>query len=694
MADEQLLDSNGKLYEWQCPSHACAESKKIGWLNETIEEGQAWLRSQRGFSDYNKARDVIAGKDTSIRQPASYRSHINPNRLKRNIKEVVGTLAKLRPDCGYHSDNAAYSASAAMFNKVSRAWYLEAMADRSVRKALQHAAGSGRGWLRPIYRRDMAGTGRGDIILLDYSAECVLPVQLPPSNDFQAAYAMSYLDEMPVYMAHGMFPLFQDRLRPTASRLWYQSDMVRKSAGGNWLKRAFGRTDRADTQRAQSDLYVPIRYTYVIDLTINTTKSPIPMGEPGASWSYTVPFVGQDIPMGHDAKSGTPLFRKANETDARLYPYRRLLISTDTCNMYDGPSFDWHGMFPGISFCLDDWPWEPNGFSLIRDGFELNEAIKDITRGNMDKVMAQMNPGLGYDTNAVARKDADKYDPFRPNARVPYDGSATDKTPFQPPVDPQTLRVEQESFTQTQLLQDMMDNQMSIKDITALAKTRAVGSMDSLEKMEQASGPIVEDMSRTMEPPMRDLYGMLKYLIMQYYTTPRIMQWVGNDGVTISTFDYDPTSVVPSHIVGEVPDAKSAFTPAQRARIFADNLRFFILPGSLHEITQMVQKLGLIQLKKAGIKIDSQTVAEAWQIPNWGTLMGNTVLEKFESEQEMDLIAAAKMKELAGGEGLLPPGGVGAGKPSPEGRPPTNAQPPQIVSKNSGERSTISTSGK
>lgn len=691
MFDEQNTTGD-KVYEWQVPPAAVPESRKIGWLNETIEEGQAWLRAQRGYSDYRKALDVFAGKDTNTRPIAAYRSHLNPNRLKRNVKEVVGTLAKLRPMWGYHSDNSAYSSAAAMFNKVSRAWYLEAMADRSVREALQYSAGGGRGWCRPIYRREMAGTGKGDIVLLSYGAECVLPIQLPASGNWQAAYAVSYLDELPVYMAHGMFPNFQDRLRPTASRLWYQSDMVRKSTLGNVVKRIFGKPDRTDTYRAQSDLYVPVRYTYVIDLTINTSKYPIPMGEPGASWSYTVPFVGQDIPMGLDPKSGTPLFRKANETDARLYPYRRLLISTDTCNMYDGPSFDWHGMFPGISFCLDDWPWEPNGFSLIRDGFELNEGIKTIVRGNMDKIIAQMNPGLGYDTTAVAKKDADKYDPFSPNSRIGYDGSATDKTPFQPPVDPQTLRVEAESFTLITLLQDAMDSQMAIKDVVALAKMRAIGSMDSLEKMEQAAGPIIEDMSRTMEPPMRDLGIMLKYLVMQYYTVTRVMQWVGADGVTAETFDYDPTSLVPSHITGESADSPSIYTAAQRARIFADNLRFFILPGSLHEITQMVQKLGLIQLKKAQVKIDSQTIAEAWAVPNYGNIDGNTVIEKFQSEQEMDLIQAAKMKELAGGIGLLPMGGTGAPGKQQEGRPASGQAAPELKQKAGGERSTITES--
>ena len=188
---------------------------------------------------------------------------------------------------------------------------------------------------------------------------------------------------------------------------------------------------------------------------------------------------------------------------------------------------------------------------------------------------------------------------------------------------------------------------------------------------------------------MRDLGVMVKYLVLQYYTTPRVMQIVGMDGVHPEVFDFDPASLVPSHIPG-APDADKI----TRARIFADNLRFFILPNSLHEMTQMAMKLGLVQLRKAGVKIDSQTIAESWELPNYGQLDGNTIIERFQAEQEMDLYFAARMQEIAGAEGLIPPGsppGAAAppAKPNPEGRPPSGQAAPKLVAKDGGARSTI-----
>jgi hypothetical protein len=692
---ENVPSTTPQYSEWQCPAAACSEDTIIGWLNEATEQGQAWLKSQRGYSDYRKALDTLSGTDSG-RASAEYRSRLNTNPLKRDVREVVGAMSKLRPLWGYHSDNSAYRSQAEMMNKVTRAWYLEQFADRSIHEALQYAAATCRGWVFPFYRRDMFGQGRGDIKLFTYGAPCVLPNQLPASGDWQSAYAVTLLEETPVAMAHGMFPAYQHRLTPSNSRYWYMNDGVRKASTGNLLQRIFGLSNRRQpTSEALADLLVPIRRTWVIDLSINTTGQPIPMGEPGASWSYTVPFIGQRIPTGIDPSSGSPTFRIANENDCRLYPYRRLIISSDRVRLYDGPAFDWHGMFPGVAFTMDSWPWEPLGFSLVHDGYEINESIKEIVRGCMDKTRASLDPSLAFDTNAVAMAEARSFDPMKPRERIGFDGSALEGPPFHPAMPPESLKIEPETMTFLQYLETALHQQLAVTDVMALAKMRAVGSMDELEKVMEANGPIVEDMSRAMEPPMRDLGVMLKYLVLQYYTTPRIMQIVGADGVAPEVFDYDPSSLVPSHLVGESPDHASPSSKIIRARTFADNLRFFILPNTLHEMQQMVMKLGLIQLKKSGVKIDSQTIAEAWAVANYGNIDGSTVLEKFQAEQEMDLVQAARMKAIAGAEGLLPTAPPGAPKPgggNPEGRPNANTAPPKLEQRDGGTRSTITTS--
>ena len=675
---------------WQVPPAAVDEKERLGWIDDACGDGISWIKSQRGFRDYRKSLDTISGTDTQPTYAASYRSRVNPNRLKRNIREVVSALSKLRPWWGYHSDNPTYTGQALMMNMVSRAWYLESGVSQVVKEALQFAAATGRGWLHPVYRRDMAGTGKGDIELCAYGAPSILPTQMPSSGKYQKAYAITILDEWPIYMAHGVFPAFQDKLVPNTSKFWYQNDMVHKAALGNVWNRMFGKAPRSDAS-GLPELLIPIRKTYIIDLSINTTDRPIPMGDPGSTWSYTVPYIGQEIPTGN----GT--YRKADENDARLYPYRRLIISSDKCITYDGPAFDWHGMFPGVSFALDAWPWEPIGFSQVHDGYELNESIKEIMRGNMDKIRSQLDPPLAFDTNATSMKEMKRFDPMQPRARIGLDGNAVDGKGVDLAVPMDVLKVYPESMAMIDKLEQQLDAQMAINDVAALAKARTVGSMDELEKIMETQGPIVEDMSASMEPPMRDLGNMVKYNILQYYTTPRVMQIVGVDGVHPQVFDYDPASLVPSHMPGESPDHASAADKITRARTFADNLRFFILPSSLHEMTQMAMKLGLIQLKKAGVGIDDQTLAESWELPNYGTIPGNTIRERWEQQQEEQLEFAARMQQIAGAEGLIPPGtppGAAAppAKPNPEGRPPSGNAAPRLVSKDGGARSTITES--
>jgi hypothetical protein len=665
--DNEERRSDGKMWDWQCPPQAVPPERRLGWLNENTEMGIAWLKSQRGHADWRQALDVISGRVGP--EPLKYRSKLNTNHLKRNIREVVGTLSKLRPLWGYSSDNSAYAKNAQLFNLYVRAWYLESFADVKIKEALQYAAATCTGWIRPVYSRDFGGQGRGEVRLLSYGAPCVLPTQLPASGDFQAAYAMTILDELPIYMAHGMFPKFQSELRPTSSLYWYSNE-IRKSAQGNLWQRMWNYGKTAGD--VGTSLMIPIRYTYVIDLTRNTTDRDIPMGEQGTSWSYTV-------------KPGD-----------LLYPYRRLLISSESVVLYDGPSFDWHGRFPGIPFSTDHWPWEPLGFSMVRDGYDLQQAMVEIERGTMDKERAKMDLPLGYDINSVTKKEAQQFDPMQPRGRVGFDGSQATE-PFKPPVDMSVYVTQETTLKFYELLKNGMDEQHAIKDVMALAKARMAG--DDLEKLMEANGPIVEDMSRSMEPPMRELADQVKYLVLQHVPPARIMNVVGEDAMTVETFDYNPDTMVPSHVPGEDPGtaekpAASKVGQIERARAFAGTLRFLITPRSLHEMTQLFVRLGLIQLKKAGVQIDSQTIADSWSVPNYGTIKGSTVREKWQTEQEENLIFAARMKEM--GMSITETGqmsqavGAAQGKQQ-EGAPPSGQQEPQLKTKPDG-RSFISES--
>jgi hypothetical protein len=693
------------LSSWQAPPQAATENYKLGWLNEHAEDGIAWQRSQRGYGDWHKAFEILSGK-SDLNQLAGYRSSLSTARLKRNIKEIRGAVTNIRPIWGYSSNNQALQKQAVMMNEVTQAIYQEQFFDLSIKKVFDWAASTTTGWAHPVYARDMAGRGKGNLEIRAFGQPSILPSQLPSDGDYQKAYAVSLLEELPIYMAHGLFPKFQDRLNPTTSKFWYSSE-IRTAAKGNLFQRMFGGFRRG-ADSVLSDAYVPVRKTWVIDLALNTTDEDLYLGDwtvdakgdrvPMNSWSYLVPYLGSKL------KDGT----KANENDARIYPNRRLMISSETCIMYDGPAFDWHGELPLVPLCLDSWAFDPMGYSLVRDGFEIQRSLDELERGTMDKNRAQMDMSLAYDINAVTSQEAKQYDPMQPRGRVGYDGSLVDE-PFKSVVPDAVLRVSPEIFTAIEHLERTMDYQMGINDINALARARGLtGGEDLTEKLSQANGPIAMEMTRDVERFISGIGNQTKYLIPQYFPTRRIIQYTGPDKITQHTFDYDPEKLVPSHMPGEEvhdkdqKEVKSIYPIYKRARWFCDNLRFMIAPHTAHELVQMGHKLGLLQLKKGGIQISSKTVAEAWNIPNFGGPDGNTEYDRYYAEQEDVAIHAIRIQKLVDAlknEGIqATPAMENAlalitGQNAKEGRPTTGLQSPVIAQKDGGTRSTVSQTG-
>lgn len=700
------MSDRPKLQEWQCPPAAAEDTRVLNWLKEHMENGRTWQKSQRGYGDWKKSMDMLAGRPDAQMMP-TYRSQLVTGRLKRNTKEVIDACADIRPIWAYSSDNPDYGKQRDMMNKTVKAIYLEQFLDLGIKQTLQWSAATCTGWLRPVYRREQAGTGKGNLNFLSYGAPSVLPTQLPSNNNWQEAYAVTLLDELPIYMAHGMFPDYQEQLRPTKSMFWYSSD-IRKAATGNLFQRMWN--SWGNSGKSMANLYCPVAYTYVIDLAINRTGNMIPMGQPGTSWYHEVPSLGERVQTGIDPSTQQPMYREANENDARLYPNRRLIISSEDCRMYDGPSFDWHGQLPLIPFCLDDWAWEAIGFSIMRDGYQVQQSINELERGVMDKNRAQLDMALAYDINAVTRNEANSFDPMQPRARVGFDGSMVDQ-PFKQVVPDAVLQIADSAWKGIEHLEMVMDYQMDINSIQALAKARLLGGgADSVEKLTEADGPIVRGISRNVERGLSRAGDQVKYIILQYMTAQRAMQYVGADGITQETFDYDPNSLVPSHMRDEyvqhgkdrvTPPTASSYTKMQRARAFADNLRFFILPHSAHEITQMSYKLGLIQLRKAGIQIDSQTIAEAWNFDLGADFKSTTPYHRFFEEQEDMAEHAIRLKMIVDAlqqQGINPTPQMLAALssvtgPTREGRPPSGSEAPQIVQKDGGARSTVSQSG-
>lgn len=673
---------------WQPPPDEGREnaSARMGWLQDVVAAGESFNASLSNSKDQIRAIDMISGRTGS--RLGQLRSTLTMNRGKRALRETVANISDIRAIDGYSSDNPAYQDFLTMQNKVWKAVYFESKFPRAMKRCVQWLTSGGYAFISPVYRNLRLSARSAKRIDFDvFNKNDVLTFQMPEDFDIQRAYAHTLIRFMPNYEAHAKFPKFQSQLRPVARRRY----------SGNAAKDRIGLAERfragdSPQQGTWSEQMNELRYTHVNDLSINETKKPRPMGAPGALESYIVPFIGQELPTSEFIQPGIRKTRKATEEDCYLYPNLRLFISQSGMKqpMYDGPGFDWHGMFPLARFSADEWPWEP-GYSLAGDIFSVEETRQQFERGIDQTAKARFDPALIYDKGIVPRKTAEQFDPYEERGRLGLDGAATENA-VRTALPQELLNAPAWAFDWLKHLGDSEDYMLGNDAMNNLAKAKlSAASGDAVERAMEEAGPIVKDISHGMELPMQDIMEMCLGLVLQYYPPGRIMQYVGPDAVSREIFDLDPSSLVPSHVLGEDPEnGPSIYTRMERTKIFMSNIHALITPGSLHGVVQTAQKLLYLQIARSGGMISSETVMKANDVPNWGTLDGNTELEKWKSEQEMKLEFAVKMKQL---EGSLVPLGP-AGPPVPQGtvnsgpqpgRPPSGQKAPHMVTKGSAE---------
>ena len=668
---------------WQPPDRLTPGKKRIAWQRDIIEESEGWLRQQPFWNDLELAEKIIRGNE--LVKPDENRSDLTSNRLKRIGREMVAAISDVRyPEDIWHSDNRAYANTLTMFSKMAHALWYEGKAPYSVRKLTQWFMLGGTGYMWPIYRRRrLVDTDSNGECFDEYSPRNVLPFMID-ERDWQDTYAVTMMKMVSPPKAHAMFPLFQDQIR-TVSKQRQKSSVV--SARMNFLSSLRGE----DKSQPSADQMVEVSYTLIRDLSFNNSDMPVPMGDAGASWSYVVPFLGQDIPA-QDVKSGKRVMRKARLEDCRLYPHMRLIAGCSGVNepVYDGPAWAWHGMFPP-RFCSDDWVTEPMGLSIFRDVFDL-ERTRQFTERAVDmKIKAQMDPGMMYDSSQINSATAEALDPWKMRARLGVDGEV-DKA-IKTIIPAELLKVGAEPFEWLKYVSESQDYYLGMNQLSELAKAKMSAGQDGADDLLRMAGPIVRDICAGEEVPMAEVFEMEKYDILQNFSTGRVMDYVGPDGVTPETFDFDPMSVVPSHMPGEDIEGSSQFSRMERAKAFARQLRLTATPGYLHGIPQTAQKLLLLQGVRAGLPISPRRVLK----DVFGIANVDQEIKEWQDFRQWQLELAEKVKAegIALGLADTSAGSSGGGGGKKPGRPPSGNKPPVAKTKASAEgpRAVISESG-
>jgi hypothetical protein len=658
----------------------------MGWVEEQIEEGEGWLSGQKSYKDLDKnfrIFDAVFNDKT--------RSTLVTNELKYDIRKFVETLSDMREIGTYGSDAPQYKPYAEMTNKIVKSVYLESNFPSQLRRALQYAAVTSRGYLWTKCKTGNYGFGERKFVFEPLGLLDVVPVQVPATNDVCDAYANTIYEYMPIAEAHARFPEYQARLLP----------VERMKMGSRVQYRRVDYAERCrygDEPRNFGNLTCEIRFTFVRDISINTYGKPLPMGKPGASWFYVVPFIGQDIPGGF--KDGKPVTRKALAEDCLIYPYLRLLITNKGMSepMYDGPAFDWHGEMPAVQYDVDDWPWMGIGGSLISDVGSIVQSMRKTER-QMDQVITTtLNPPMGYDRTSVGGPKIENFDLFEPNVRAGMDGKPNDV--FHSLL-PDTVKVEGEHFKWLEYLSAKMGKQLGLEDVANLANLKMNVAGDTADKMLESIGPVAKGIASNIERANAKIAYRLKFMVPQWFDTARIVSIIGPDNLTPQVFDFDPHSMIPSHapdefVAGELPPGPSQYTQLQRMRTFTKNIRLISVPSTLLKVTQMQEQLKYLQLKRGSAPISWATVMKKLDVENYGEVKGTTEREKWVNEQMEDLKLQAMAAQAAQALGLGGPPQAGGGDKKgggkgKQGRPPSGNAAPKIKQK-SGGRTTVTES--
>ena len=675
---------------------ASSPEEYLEWSRSAISDGLSYLRLQPAYRYIQTGLDMINGNW----RPANAQSlsDITLELTIRNLKELTSAQTNIRIIPAFKTEIPEFGSQRDILNRSFMSWQQMTFADRSIRKAWQFATACGTGYVGPRWDPSYYYKTKGDIVLDSFGPLDVIPLGLPKNHNLQKAYAVTIKVETPLHIARRLFPLYRDQIRASRENSKGRGTVISQAVkyASAALKR-FGPGATLESEPAPWES-VDIYYSYIDDDSINDTGRDLPMGNPGTSWFYVVPFVGKQIRVG-STPSGQPIYREATEQDCLLYPNKRLITCTpDLCltpNPFLQVSPYWHAKYPVTQFRADDWPWTFLGFPLTRAGESLEKGNIELMRGMIDSCNARLSPPRSYDRGTMSRALAETINTRIPNQVVGLDMSFAGADQMKPLLPVQFYEFPAYIPELVKSNEARLTHQMGVADAAALARARQLPAGDSIDKIMEALGPLVRDQSRNMEEGIRSIGEMWKSNFFQFITAKRRMELIGADGVTDEDFDYDPGTLIPAAIPMEQTGEINSVPYFQRAQWHKDNFTFTVAPYSLHELNSITRKLFHLQLMRSGFPVDWWTLAELFDIKNFGPppkfkdpetgemRTADTVIERWTVQMEiMQRVAAAGAGGGAGGK-------KGHGQGS--GRPPTGQQPPVLEQKrgDAGTRSTI-----
>jgi hypothetical protein len=627
--------------------HERYEGDALDWVHSALNEGEKTLRQEPMYAEIEKAIAYIMGDQISPTRPTTL-ANVYDNRTKHIVMQQVAALTDIHPLFGYKTQNDAFQAQSEILNNLATAWWINSKADLKLADVLRYAAGPGTGYCEVHWDASAAG-GTGDIVLIPRDPRDVIPIRPSLDGDIQDWEGVIIRTAKTVNELRVRFPEKAHLIKEAT-----KGSIPSRHYGGQKLgKEVISPANSLVTKSARNmSSAVPstnLYYVYLKDRRLHTGDGPLHIGDTNTSWGYTVQ------PAGSKDEEG----KRFDDDEYKLYPRGRLIICTDTTILYDGPNPFWHGQFPIARLRLDPWPWGLLGLGITRDLMPLQDALNETANGILDMVRKALRPGLKGDARAMPESLWNRLDTRLPGTKVrhnPILGSIEYEPP--PNIPPYV-------FDFLKMMVEEMDYHGGVANLQALSQLKQAPGADSIEQMMEALQPTLRMKGRLLEVFLRDVGEMVKSNFFQFYTMPRRVQILGEAGIDMEDFQFDPGSLVPAlskEADGDDYDRHYDVKLSRRKRALhhQKQFTFHITPNSLLSISQISRKMMYLRLHREGL-IDPWTLYEVLEIPNGGSPPSGT------KDIPARMVEAAMM-------------GIGQPIPTP-GPQPTGQAPPKLEQK-------------
>ena len=578
----------------------------LEYLALALQEGESFIRQQKGYDKFQDTIDAIMGEVTGPDQTAL--SSFDANHFGKVALDMVAALTDIKPFWEYKTFNTRFDQQAAMLGKLSQAWFTNRAIDLKFSNVVKYGVAMGTGYSHLFWNPDTQ-----DQDLMAEDPRDVIPIR--PSDNFsiQDAQGVIIRRERPVNYLKQRFPtkahlIKADRDGSYAALQAQNRSTMLLNLGltSGFLTNLFSSL-AAKPHTNLGSMPVVDEYTcYIKDETIHKGTEPIHMGDPETNWSYWV---------------------KPGE---KLYPRKRCIVFTKTAILWDGPNIYWHGLFPVSKLTLDPWPWAWLGKSPMKDLLPLKNELKELLRDVAAHNRRVRRPGVVADKNSISHATMDKLDTTRAGLKLRYNPVAGKGVEIiqEPPLDASIP-------TTIDWIIKQMKELSGVSDLTQLQGLNQIPSAETVEKIMESMSLSVRLRSRVMETFLREFAMMAASNFFQFYTLPQRIAVLGASGMSFDDFDFDPGSLIPDmiDIIGKTPEG-NPLPRYERARSFLRYFTYHVAPGSLLAASEITRKLLYLQLFRAGL-VDMWTLASILDIPNMGEPPAGTIPERLQAMQEM-----------------------------------------------------------